>query len=230
MKKTLKNVLWGLILVAVGVIFALKAFGVEIEVLFAGWWTLFIIVPCAIELITDKNKIASLVGLLFGVALLLAARDIIEYSMIWKLIFPAALVVIGIYIIYRTLVHKKELPVVTTENRSGRPGNHGPEYAATFSGERVNFDGQIFTGTSLNAVFGSVTCDLRNAVIENDVEIEATAVFGGIDILLPPGVRVNVKSTSFFGDVDNHVKNTADITAPTVHINSTCIFGGIDVK
>ncbi|MEE1115844.1 MAG: hypothetical protein UH851_03185, partial [Clostridia bacterium] len=38
--------------------FALNAFNItDIDVFFDGWWTLFIIIPCAIGLFTEREKI-----------------------------------------------------------------------------------------------------------------------------------------------------------------------------
>lgn len=52
----LKNVLLGLALLIVWCILGLNAFNVtNINIFFDGWWTLFIIVPCAINLITKKK-------------------------------------------------------------------------------------------------------------------------------------------------------------------------------
>ena len=46
--KKVSNILWGIIFVAAGVILALNAIGItHIDLFFDGWWTLFIIVPCA---------------------------------------------------------------------------------------------------------------------------------------------------------------------------------------
>ena len=42
----LNRILWGVVLVAVGVVFALNALNiVDINIFFDGWWTLFIIIP-----------------------------------------------------------------------------------------------------------------------------------------------------------------------------------------
>ena len=49
--KKVSGILWGIVLVAVGVILTLNAFGVaNVDIFFDGWWTLFIIVPCVIGL------------------------------------------------------------------------------------------------------------------------------------------------------------------------------------
>ena len=58
--KKVNSILWGIALVALGVILALNAFGItDINIFFDGWWTLFIIVPCAIGLVTDRDKTGS---------------------------------------------------------------------------------------------------------------------------------------------------------------------------
>lgn len=43
----IKNILWGIILVIIGVIIGLNTMGItDIDIFFDGWWTLVIIVPC----------------------------------------------------------------------------------------------------------------------------------------------------------------------------------------
>ncbi len=231
MKKNIKSILWGLVLVLVGVAIALNALDIEFSLFFDGWWTLFIIVPCAIELFTEKNKTSSLIGILIGVGLLLAARDIITYGTFVKLILPVILILIGIYVIFRTIVRKPAQKIVTASAEPETKGTSDSEYTAIFSGEKINFDGQVFCGTTLTTVFGSIKCDLRGAIIERDVIIHTTAAFGSVEILLPPTVRVNIDSSSaFLGDVTNRVKSTPDSAAPAVTVRPTCIFGSVTIK
>lgn len=231
MKKTMKGILWGLVLILIGVAIALNALDIEFSLFFDGWWTLFIIVPCSIELFTEKNKTASLIGLLVGIGLLLAARDIITYGAFIKLIVPVILILIGIYVIFRTLVRKPAQENVTASTNFETQGKTDSEYTAIFSGEKINFDGRLFCGTTLTAVFGSIKCDLRGAVIEHDVILSTTAAFGSAEILLPPTVHINIDSSSaFLGDVSNRAKSTPDPIAPTVTIRPTCIFGSVVIK
>lgn len=54
--KKLNGIVWGIVLVAAGILLGLNAFGItDIDIFFDGWWTLFIIVPCAVGLITDRH-------------------------------------------------------------------------------------------------------------------------------------------------------------------------------
>ena len=75
MKRT-NQILWGVVLVLAGLVLACNALGLtEIDLFFDGWWTLFIIVPCGIGLLSGKEITGNLIGLGIGVALLLACRD-----------------------------------------------------------------------------------------------------------------------------------------------------------
>lgn len=115
-------------------------------------------------------------------------------------------------------------------DRSKQSGENVKTGCATFSGQDLNFDGEAFDGAELTAVFGSVKCDLRHAVIEKDCAITATSIFGGIDILVPDHVNVKITSNSAFGGVSekNHRPTVQD--AVTVYINATCMFGGVEIK
>ncbi len=100
--KSLKRLLGGVFFVAIGVIFALNSLGVtDIDIFFEGWWTLFIIIPGISGLVSERDKTGSVIGLVIGVALLLAARGIIDFSTILKPVFPAILVIIGLSIILK---------------------------------------------------------------------------------------------------------------------------------
>ena len=94
----------------------------------------------------------------------------------------------------------------------------------------MNFDGEQFSGAELTAVFGGVKCDLRQAIIEKDCAVNATSVFGGIDILVPDNVNVKVNSNSIFGGVSEKNHRTAVQGAVTIYINATCMFGGVEIK
>ena len=100
--KKFGNVLWGIVLIVIGLIIGGNALGItNINIFFDGWWTLFIIIPCFIGLFKDNEKTGNLIGLLIGVALLLACQDILDFGLIWKLAFPAILVAIGLSIIFK---------------------------------------------------------------------------------------------------------------------------------
>lgn len=226
MKRT-SSILWGIALIAAGVIFALNAFGItNVELFFDGWWTLFIIVPCVVGLFTDKEKLGSIIGICIGVFLLLCCQDILSFDMLWKLLIPAIIIIVGLKLIFGGIFNRKSSEVIKKLEENGEGLK---ECSAVFSSADLDFTGEPFPGAELNAIFGGIKCDLRRAVIEEDTVINATAVFGGVDIYVPGNVNVKVSSTSIFGGVSNKQVNGNDNTV-TVYINAACIFGGVDIK
>lgn len=221
--KNLSKIIWGLVLVAAGVLFGLNALGVtDVKVFFDGWWTLFIIVPCFAGLFTDRDKIWNLIGLLVGIILLLCCQKIIDFSLMWKLVLPVVVVFIGLRLIFGGFGK----PRFSFKNDSAKVSSG----FAAFSGKTLNFDNEVFTGAELNAVFGSVRCDLTNARFDGDTQIDASAIFGGLEIVVPAGVNVKIRSDSFFGGVSDKNHVNIDGNPYTVYINATCLFGGVEIK
>jgi len=226
--KNFKNILWGLALIILGIIFGGNALGItDINVFFDGWWTLFIIVPCLMGLFKDNDRTPNVIGLIIGTSLLLACQDIIDFDLIGKLWLPIILVCIGASIIFKDVIGGKVNEQIKKLNENKTNQN---EYCATFSGQDLKFDGEKFTGVDLTAVFGGIECDLRKSIIESDVVINTSSIFGGVDIFVPENVKVKVKSSSIFGGVSNKKKHSENTEAHTIYINATCLFGGVDIK
>ncbi len=226
--KNFGNVLLGIVLIVIGLILGGNALGItNINIFFEGWWTLFIIIPCFIGLFKDNEKTASLIGLLVGVALLLGCQNIISFDLIWKLAFPTILVVLGLSMIFKDALGGKVNDEIKKLNQKRNGEN---SYCSTFAGQNINFNEEKFTGADLTAVFGGVKCDLRNAIIESDVVINASTTFGGIEIYVPSNVKIKIKSIPIFGGVDNKANTKTDENSHTIYINSTAVFGGVEIK
>lgn len=226
--KRLNSILWGIVLIVAGVLFALNAFEItDIDIFFDGWWTLFIIIPCSIGMFTEKDKTGNIIGFLIGVFLLLCCQDVLGFDMLWKLAVPAIIVIVGVKMIAGGLFGGKSAEI---NKKMKDSGGFIRNTTAVFSGPDVTLDGEKFDGAELNAIFGGIKYNLTNAVIEKDCVINATAVFGGIDIFLPPDVNVKTSSTSLFGGVSDKTKRTASDSAVTVYVKGNCLFGGVDIK
>lgn len=224
----IKNLLWGIVLVAVGVIWGINTLGIaNIDIFFDGWWTLFIIVPCFIDLFNPKEgKTGNLIGLVIGLLLLLSCQGLLDFSMIWRLFFPIVLIILGLSCVFKNIFNQKINQKIKELNKNKKDSK---EYCATFSGQKLDFSDEQFTNCDLTAVFGGVDCDLRDAIIDKEAVINASAIFGGVTIKVPKDINVKVNSTSIFGGVDNKIKNKEDAKA-TIYINATCLFGGVELK
>ena len=218
--KKLSKILWGIALVAVGGLLVLNALKItNFDLFFNGWWTLLIIVPCLIGLFTEREKIGNL--------LLLCCQGVMTFGLFLKLMLPAVIILLGLKLIFGGIFGNKSHQIIKELEASGKTLKSG--YAA-FAGTNLDYSGQVFEGAELTAVFGGVKCDLTQAVIEKDCVIHASAIFGGIDILVPGNVNVKVNSTSVFGGVSDKKHPNSPENAVTLYVNGTCVFGGVDIK
>ena len=226
--KNLKGTIWGMILIVVGVLLGLRTLDViDFEIFFDGWWTLFIIVPCFLGVFNDNEKTGSLIGLVIGLLLLLACQGVLDFELLWKLLVPTIIVIFGLSLILKNAFNKE---INDSIKKLNDKKNNEEEIFAAFSSQKVNFDKEEFKGKTMNAIFGGIKLDLRDAKFKDDTVINVTCVFGGADIYLPSDVKVKIKSNSIFGGVDEHKKHSTDDKAKVVYINATCIFGGVDIK
>lgn len=235
--KKITSILLGILFISVGVIWGLNTMGItDINIFFDGWWTLFIIVPCLIGLCSDRESVfGNFIGLLIGVGLLLSAQDIIDFSYFWKLLLPAAIVFIGLYLIFRNLIPSDKRKTRKMAEKCYRKfrdekGNGEQEYTAIFSGQNIKFMDEPFYGADLTAVFGGIECDLRGAIIEEDVYIRAEAIFGAIEIKIPSDVNVKLSVDGILGGVSDKRKQGWIEGAPTIYITSDGIFGGVNLQ
>lgn len=226
--KKLNTIVWGIVLVAIGLLLALNAFGVtNFELFFDGWWTLFIIIPCAVGLFSGNDATGNLIGLLIGVFLLLSCQDVIDFDVLWKLVLPVIIIIIGIKLIFGSIFSSRTFRMMEQTRVNGGAVRTA---TATFSGVTMDCAGEVFNGAEMNAIFGSVKCDLRNAIIPRDCVINATAVFGGVDIYLPDTVNVKIRSNSLFGGVSNKRAQNGQPNGITIYINGSGVFGGVDIR
>ena len=223
--KKISNILWGIVLIIVGVIFALNALDVtQIDIFFDGWWTLFIIIPCFIGLFTEREKTDNIIGIAIGVVLLLCCQEILDFDILWKVLLPVIIIIAGVKMLLKGIFNKKNISKAINKESVGKRKIG----RAVFSGIDLKCDGEIFEGAEVTAVFGGVECDLRNAIIEKDCVIQVSAIFGGVDVIVPTNVNVKVDANCIFGGISN--KTSIHNDAPTIYVNGTCMFGGVDIK
>jgi len=80
------------------------------------------------------------------------------------------------------------------------------------------------------AVLGSCRLDLCEAQLDDETEIEATTVFGGVDIVVPDGARVELTGFVFAGSRQYRIKGSFADDAPVLHVRARGAFGGVTVR
>jgi predicted membrane protein len=228
MRSKFSNVMWGFIFIIVGIFYAGNTFNLwDFKLFFDGWWTLFIIIPCLIGIVENGFSTGNTIGLIVGILLLLSSQGIINSRIISKLIVPVIFILIGIKIIFKDSFFNKTM-YKSNDMNINRDGCL--EYTAILSSQKDTYPNQQFYGASILAILGGMELNLMNARINEDIVINSTSIFGGVDIIVPSNVNVKISSIPIFGGASNKARPCMNANAPTIYINATCIFGGLDSK
>lgn len=221
----MSNFLWGLLFIGVGLFICLDVLNiVHINIFFDGWWSLFIIIPCFIGLLDGDGFMGNFIGLLIGVFLLLGAQGIIDFELVFKLIFPVILIIIGFSIMFKDQLNNKVHKEIKNLKKSG------DDYLSLFGSQNYDFSNQDFDGCNLTSIFGGIECNLVDSKIKHNSIINANAIFGSITIYVPDNVNVKVTSTPIFAGVSNRRKVKNNSSNVTLYISVTSIFGGVEIR
>jgi len=194
------------------------------------------------------------IGIFFVAASLLRLAEllgIINVGWLWKepyksYYFPLLVLYIGMEIVFCGLKNDRHEANSLT-NLSVRNFHHNPEHwlqrplPSAAEGKRICcstrygcdayiYRGELFHGARLNAYCGGIRLDLRNAVIEEDEEIDIQTIMGGVELLVPQNVKVRVKSRNFVGGISNETTVTEGPDNPCLHIIASNFLGGVSIK
>lgn len=240
MKRSTTGFIWGLIIIALGVLIGAKAFGADFEIFFDGWWTLFIIIPSAIGLFERGNRTGSAIGLSVGIMLLLAAQDFIEWHMFGKLIVAFIFIIIGLRLIFDEGRRNKDresfqngtentytytYDSTNTNNTSSSSNSYSDNNNANFNSGSGSQSYNTINDTNVVAIFSGKNLNYNGLYFGG---VAVSAIFGGIDINLRNAIidkDVIIDVTAIFGGIDIYVPSNVRVVS-----NCTAIFGGVDNK
>ena len=223
----------GTILVMLGLGLLLNAIGVPgFHDFIVAWWPLIFIV-LGLGRLLEGNFTSGIFWLLIGLIIGSFTTSYIPYNgNIWQIIWPVIIILIGLRFLFRPAFHNHDWHGHNHHNHCWHGNCAGDSSSAIFSGTEKKITDKDFKGMSLDAVFGGAKLDLRDATIDKDgATIDVSAVFGGIEILVPKKtpVKINVHSV-FGGHTDKRNSSEIDNILPAVTIRGEAIFGGIEVR
>ncbi len=135
------------------------------------------------------------------------------------------------------LMHAKtrgELNLITDDliDVPEKIAKHQNKSIAIFSGVEQKGHFVLPAHYQIVAVFGGCSVDLSQAHLSSFCsDIEISAIFGGVEIFVPEGVKVIVSGHPIFGGIANQIaKNNAAEHAPIIRIHAKCVFGGISIS
>ena len=221
----LGRLLLGLAVVALGVVFLLDSAGVlDADRAIDRWWPSLVIAAGVLTLAERPSSVVRGTILTAAGALLLLFTTDVLHGNAWSYLWPSALILTGLVIVVRW--NGRMIPAGSSTEDVVRS-------TAIFGGPKLVSTARHFQGAWLTAIFGGITLDLRNATpAPGGASVNATAAFGGIELLVPRGWRISVRSTPIFGgleDKTDHAVAPAD-DAPVLHVDAVCVFGGVEVK
>ncbi|HSF86546.1 MAG TPA: DUF5668 domain-containing protein [Acidimicrobiia bacterium] len=211
----------GVLLITLGTVLALGAADVvDAGELISEWWPVALIAAGVLQMVVNPRHWFSPVLVAgVGVVLLLNTTGAVDADL-WPAFWAGLLVVAGVGLL-----------VGSRMRGSGRmeAPDRIREFAA-FSGRKLVSHSKQFEGGTLGSIFGGTELDLRDARLAPDASLDVFAAFGGAEIRVPEGWRVETHGLPIFGGFENEVEGEGDNDAPTLDINATVLFGGLEVK
>ncbi len=173
------GVLFGVIILIFGCLELFKGFlNWNLGFIFANWWSILIIVVAILSIVHTGFRFWNVIFLLFGGFALVG-----RFGFFGRHISFLALVIIllGIWIICQAASHTHH----KIDGYANKDGNDYPEYASVFSTHFVSNMSKSFKGGHASSVFGHLTVDLTEIGIQGIAVIDASAVFGTLEIRMP---------------------------------------------
>lgn len=210
---------FGALVVIVGILLLLDNLDVvDAGELIGTWWPSVFVLGGFLSLAANpRHWIMPLILIAGGGALLLRTTGVVDSL---SIILPVLVIVVGLLILFgRGLGSSSTLTDETVSSFN------------LFSGSEVASHSDRFEGGRIGAVFGGAELDLRDAGLAPNASLDVFAAFGGVEIAVPHGWRVDISGLPVFGGYDNATsKESLPPEAPHLRIDATVLFGGLEVK
>jgi predicted membrane protein len=219
----------GILFILFGISMLLQQLGLwDSGDLISTWWPM-ILIAIGLTKLTSKSgsKTSGVILTLIGLFFQMKELNLITVS-IAEIFWPVIIIAIGISILIPRKTFNSDYKVFSKEIN-----DEVIDKFSLFSAIKARNISGNFRGGSLVTIFGGIDLDLRDSIISKDgAKLEVTAVFGGMNIIVPSEWRVVVKGVPIFGGCSNktHSNNSANENAPVLVINYFAAFGGLDVR
>ena len=220
------QVLLGLMVIAIGVLFTLDNLNVIDATPYLRYWPAALVAFGLMKLWQARRDGAGWAGgILFtglGAWMLLERVSYIRIEMrdFWPLVFIG----LGGYLVWKGIV-RPDRPRVTDSDAH-------LSAIAIMSGITRGSNSPAFAGGDLTVVMGGCEIDLRQASIApgTTAVIDVFAFWGGIDIRVPEDWTVVTRVTPLLGGVEDQTRPAQTAASKRVEVRGTAIMGGIVIK
>jgi len=223
------RLIFGAVLLSVGVLWTLDNLGLVDSGRILDWWPAAIVLFGLSKMFGVGSPRSFMTGAfftLFGLVVLGAQLDYYDVN-IWKLWWPTLLMFIGGSIVLRAVRG-------TGPSFGESKGTTGDSYVRTFAmmgGTTLRLSSAQFRGGEPSAVMAGIEYDMRGATPASDtVVIDAFAMWGGIDLTVPPDWRVVNEVTAIMGGVEDNSVPPTGTPRTTMIVRGTVVMGGLEIK
>jgi hypothetical protein len=227
------GMLAGAIIILVGVLMLLDNFGLIHARDFWRYWPVVFVFAGVGKVLDSHGRPAGMLGggllIAVGTIWILNNTGIIIFDP--RLIAPVILIAVGALLLVRTL--EGSAPGLPFIQRPPGPQETTIAPWAIFGASKRVVTSKDFRGGDLFALFGGIELDLRNSDIKDQALIAATALFGGIDIRVPPTWLVETRGAGIFGGYEDktvHPDPDRVASPPKLILDGLAIFGGVTIK
>jgi predicted membrane protein len=217
------RMVWGLVVLALGVLWTLDNLGQVDASDITRWWP---IIPLGWGLLLlsgangRRKARAGWIWTAIGALAILkplgfTGADLFDF-------WPLLLVFIGGSLVFRAWQGSESV------SRSSGPRI---DASAILAGTQRKVVTDQFSTADVNAVIAAMTLDLRPAkLIDGRGEIDVYAMWGGIDLMVPKEWRVVSEVTPILGVFQDATQVPEDPNAPTLVVRGSVVMGGIEVR
>lgn len=212
----------GTLLVGLGSVFLLDTAGVlDAGRTLGDWWPLIVILLGAFQIASERRVGLVPAALVGGGLLLLGGTTGLFGGFNWGIVWPIALIAAGAGLLLGWGRHR--MGAVDEAQVSGM---------AVLSASRVATRSASFRSATVTAILGGLTLDLTQATPQaGGATVSATAVFGGVDVIVPTGWAVTIRGLPLFGGWDDTTARVGEQPGtPRLEIRALVLFGGLEVK
>jgi len=220
----------GAIILAVGIIFLLDSLGYVRARHFLQFWPMILIFVGIAKIARRDSRIWGALVLLFGIFLQLSELGIGHFS--WGQFWPLLLIAGGAMAMWSAIQARRLMPTASSDTSDPRDTL---DESAIFGGIEKRLNSREFRGGRLQAIFGGIELDLRDAdMLGNEAVIHANAIFGGIEMRVPETWFVATRGQGVFGGFSDSTRflPPADPEKPkkTLIVLGTSLFGGVEIR
>jgi predicted membrane protein len=246
------RIVWGGILILLGLIYALDAFGVLNAGDILRYWPL-ILIGVGITKISQARFSSQRTGgfILVAIGSVFLLRSL---QLVWfhgRDVWPVVFLLVGGFLVWQALTRRQARTGGDGEKSAGERVLEGAreglaasrdgkkelgsvlnEFAFMGGGDRV-VRAQDFQGGEITAIMGGFGIDLRGAAIAGDsATINIFTIWGGVDLKVPEDWNIVMSGAPILGVFTNSAKTfrQGDAAAKTLFVKGAAIMGGVEVK